>query len=355
MPNVILLIVDTLRYDRLGVSGYRPAVTPHLDALATGGVNCPNHFANGCVTSVAFPSMFTSSLPFDYGGYDEGIRNRPVSFPELLRDAGYETWGVVTGHPCSSHFGYGRGFENLLDLIDLYQWFRSVYIASLRELRDLRHSGEITESELIVRFAPKFRRVLDDSERFIDELDRVKAPRSGRPRQTLRAMVRAERIVFESDPMASWTKIDVLGPDYQFALGEAVLTPNRRHRIFRRKSLFARINQRIHLVSNRRAFDAGEVNRQFGQFLANARIARFLHFCTISTCTRPNFKSPACWPDPHRGAFQTWSAPTGGFDAGGRPANGAFSMISGFPRSTTRSANCSRFFVGLAWPTIRCS
>ena len=268
MPNVILLIVDTLRYDRLGVSGYRPAVTPHLDALATGGVNCPNHFANGCVTSVAFPSMFTSSLPFDYGGYDEGIRNRPVSFPELLRDAGYETWGVVTGHPCSSHFGYGRGFENLLDLIDLYQWFRSVYIASLRELRDLRHSGEITESELIVRFAPKFRRVLDDSERFIDELDRVKAPRSGRPRQTLRAMVRAERIVFESDPMASWTKIDVLGPDYQFALGEAVLTPNRRHRIFRRKSLFARINQRIHLVSNRRAFDAGEVNRQFGQFLA---------------------------------------------------------------------------------------
>ncbi len=30
MPNIILLIIDTLRYDRLGISGYRPAVTPHL-------------------------------------------------------------------------------------------------------------------------------------------------------------------------------------------------------------------------------------------------------------------------------------------------------------------------------------
>ena len=93
MSNINLLIIDTLRYDRLGSSGYRPAITPNLDALATGGINCPNYFSNGCVTSFAFPGMFTSSLPFDFGGYDDGICHRPVSFPEILQQEGFETYG----------------------------------------------------------------------------------------------------------------------------------------------------------------------------------------------------------------------------------------------------------------------
>jgi len=268
MPNIILLIIDTLRYDRMGGSGYRPAVTPHLDELAAGGINCPNYFSNGCVTSFAFPGMFTSSLPFDFGGYDDGIRHRPVSFPELLQQDGFETFGLVTGHPCSSHFGYDRGFEYFLDLIDLYQWFRSIYIAALSELIASWQAGDISEAELMAIFVPKFRSVLDDTENFIAALEASGAPRSGRPRKPLLAAVRAERKLLDRDPRASLEKIAALQSDYQFALGEDGLSRRTRRRIERRKSLFRRFNKRIHLLSNRRAFDAGEVNKQFDRFLA---------------------------------------------------------------------------------------
>ena len=267
MPNIILLIIDTLRYDRMGISGYRPAVTPNLDELATGGINCSNYFSNGCVTSFAFPGMFTSSLPFDFGGYDDGIRHRPVSFPELLQQDGFETYGLVTGHPCSSHFGYDRGFEHFLDLIDLYQWFRSIYVAALDELISSWQAGEISEAELMAIFVPKFSRVLDDTETFITALNAAGAPRSGRPRMPLLTAVRAERKLLETAPGACLEKIVALKSDYQFALGENGLSRRTARRIERRKKLFKRFNKRIHLLSNRRAFDAGTVNRQFNNFL----------------------------------------------------------------------------------------
>ena len=281
MPNIILLIIDTLRYDRLGISGYRPAVTPNLDALATGGINCPNYFSNGCVTSFAFPSMFTSSLPFDFGGYDDGIRHRPVSFPEVLQQDGFETYGLITGHPCSSHFGYDRGFDQFLDLIDLYQWFRSIYVAALEELISAWQAGDISETELMAVFVPKFRRVLDDSESFILALNAAGAPSSGRPRKPLLSAVRAERELLDANPRASLEKIIALKSDYQFALGENGLSRSTQRRIERRKNLFKRFNKRIHLLSNRRAFDAGVVNRQFNGFLArrsNRPFFALLHY-----------------------------------------------------------------------------
>ena len=268
MPNIILLIIDTLRYDRLGLSGYRPALTPNLDELATGGISCPNYFSNGCVTSFAFPGMFTSSLPLDFGGYDDGIRHRPISFPELLKQEGFETYGLITGHPCSSHFGYDRGFDYFLDLIDLYQWFRSIYVAALSELIASWHAGDISETKLMAIFVPKFRSVLDDTESFVAALEASNAPRSGRARKPLLAAVRTERKLLDRDPHICLEKIALLQSDYQFALGENGLSRRTRQRIRRRKRLFARFNKRIHLFSNRRAFEAGEVNRQFKGFLA---------------------------------------------------------------------------------------
>ena len=94
-PNVIFLIVDCLRQDKLGATGYKPDLTPNLNKLYLNGLKATKHYSNGCVTQVAFPSIFTSSLPLDYGGYNDGIKNRPISFPETLFNEGYETWGAV--------------------------------------------------------------------------------------------------------------------------------------------------------------------------------------------------------------------------------------------------------------------
>ena len=41
-PDLLLVVVDTLRADRLGSYGYAAAGTPHLDRLATGGIRFAN-------------------------------------------------------------------------------------------------------------------------------------------------------------------------------------------------------------------------------------------------------------------------------------------------------------------------
>ncbi|MDJ0893582.1 MAG: sulfatase-like hydrolase/transferase [Alphaproteobacteria bacterium] len=267
-PNIILLIVDTLREDRLGISGYRPGLTPNLDRLAGNSLRATGHFANGCVTQVAFPAMFTSTLPFDYGGYNDGIRHRPVAFPEVLREAGYETWGVVTGHPCSSHFGYDRGFDHFVDLIDLYQWFRSIFKTMLRELFDRWQSGELTDAEMFAWLSETYDSCLADTIHFIERLDRLGMPESGRNRTRLLGEVKAERDLLRQDPRAICDKLIALDQDYQFALGVAVPPPALLRRIRRRNRIRDRLNRRIMLLSDRRAFRAETVNDLFAQYLA---------------------------------------------------------------------------------------
>ena len=56
-PNVIFLIVDCLRQDKLGATGYKPDLTPNLNKLYLNGLKATKHYSNGCVTQVAFPQF----------------------------------------------------------------------------------------------------------------------------------------------------------------------------------------------------------------------------------------------------------------------------------------------------------
>ena len=55
-PNVLLISIDTLRWDRLGCTGYEEARTPRIDALAESGVLYPNCVA---ATPLTLPSHGT--------------------------------------------------------------------------------------------------------------------------------------------------------------------------------------------------------------------------------------------------------------------------------------------------------
>jgi len=44
-PNILLLIVDTLRADRLGIHGQKKRLTPHIDALSQDALTFPNAIA----------------------------------------------------------------------------------------------------------------------------------------------------------------------------------------------------------------------------------------------------------------------------------------------------------------------
>jgi hypothetical protein len=66
-PNIILLMVDTLRADRLGAYGYAKAKTPHIDSLATEGVRGARSFAQASWTRPSVATIFTALYPSSHG------------------------------------------------------------------------------------------------------------------------------------------------------------------------------------------------------------------------------------------------------------------------------------------------
>ncbi len=120
-PNVVLVLVDTLRADHLGAYGYRRATSPHLDALAGRAVLFEQARSQASCTFPSVNSLLTSRDPLLFLGQDGGRLGIPASIPslaELLREAGYST-AAVSASPVvrrsPTRFnpagGFDRGFE----------------------------------------------------------------------------------------------------------------------------------------------------------------------------------------------------------------------------------------------------
>jgi arylsulfatase A-like enzyme len=67
LPNVLFVLVDALRADRLGAYGYGAAHTPYIDALASEGVVFENAFVQAPYTWTSFGSFFTGKYPRRHG------------------------------------------------------------------------------------------------------------------------------------------------------------------------------------------------------------------------------------------------------------------------------------------------
>lgn len=101
-PNVILITLDTLRADHLGLYGYERDTSPHLDALAKESVVFDHAVAQASWTRPSHRSLFTSRLPSRVGAAPR--------LPSLFKDAGYETAAFTGGVNMSAKFGFGDGF-----------------------------------------------------------------------------------------------------------------------------------------------------------------------------------------------------------------------------------------------------
>src|SRR4030043_1537017 len=66
-PNVVLVVIDTLRADRLPFYGYPKDTAPFLSKLAARGVVFDKAFAASSWTAPATASIFTGLYPFQHG------------------------------------------------------------------------------------------------------------------------------------------------------------------------------------------------------------------------------------------------------------------------------------------------
>jgi choline-sulfatase len=118
-PNVLLITVDTLRADHLGVYGYKRGATPNIDHLARDGTRFEWAIAHAPLTLPSHASILTGTLPPFHGVRNNGFRfpdSGPPALAEVLKKAGYRTGAFVGAFPLDSRFGLGRGFEVYDDL-----------------------------------------------------------------------------------------------------------------------------------------------------------------------------------------------------------------------------------------------
>lgn len=112
-PHVFVLIIDTLRTDRVGCYGGGRHVTPNLDRLAKRGNVFHNAYAASSWTNPSVASLFTSRFPSQHGvtAFRSVLADSEQTVAETLRTSGYATAGFVANLLINAGLGFGQGFE----------------------------------------------------------------------------------------------------------------------------------------------------------------------------------------------------------------------------------------------------
>lgn len=129
-PNVLFIVVDTLRADHLSLQGYARETDPTLKRLASEGVMFENAYASSSWTLTTHASLFTGRWPYEHKA--DGGRSLDSAYPtiaEALADRGYRTGGFAANfETLKRQWGFGRGFAHYEDY---YQSLSNMTVSSV--------------------------------------------------------------------------------------------------------------------------------------------------------------------------------------------------------------------------------
>ena len=111
---IIIISIDSLRADHLPAYGYQNLKTPAIDLLAANGVVFERAYSHVPQTLPAHTALLAGRLPFETGVRDDvGMAVKPGErlLPQLLRERGYSTAGVVSGSRLRRDTGINQGFD----------------------------------------------------------------------------------------------------------------------------------------------------------------------------------------------------------------------------------------------------
>ncbi len=115
--NLLFLLVDTLRADRLRLYGYPRPTSPAMDYLGLqGGITFQRHYAQSSWTKCSMASLWTGLNPPRTGVLraDDVLSPEAVMPAERLREAGFRTAGLWRNGWVGPQFGFEQGFETYL-------------------------------------------------------------------------------------------------------------------------------------------------------------------------------------------------------------------------------------------------
>jgi arylsulfatase A-like enzyme len=113
-PNVVVVLIDTLRWDRLGAYGSGRGLTPFLDQFAERATVFHRAYAQSSWTNPSVASLFTSRYQSQHGviTFASTLAPEELTLAEVLRAHGYATGGFIANFLLQGRFGFDQGFDH---------------------------------------------------------------------------------------------------------------------------------------------------------------------------------------------------------------------------------------------------
>lgn len=111
--NLVIISIDTLRADHMGIYGYDKDTTPYIDALAKNSITFTNVRTVVPMTYPSFVALMTGLDPFHtriLANRDQKIENNTETLATILKRSGYANAAFTTG-ALSPETGLLKGFD----------------------------------------------------------------------------------------------------------------------------------------------------------------------------------------------------------------------------------------------------
>jgi arylsulfatase A-like enzyme len=117
-PNVLLLVMDSARADRLACYGYGRQTTPNLDRIASQGVLFEQAISAGSWTLPSHATLFTGLYSRDHKttAQNWNLAAEFTTLAEELAAAGYDTAGFSCNPWLTESRGFAQGFRRFVDV-----------------------------------------------------------------------------------------------------------------------------------------------------------------------------------------------------------------------------------------------
>ncbi len=137
-PNVVMIMVDTLRRDHTPPGGHPFIVAPHIDQLASLGVNFSQAYSASSSTRPSVGSIFTGLQPKAHGAIRHatqgaGLFLNAPRLAEAFKKAGHDTAAVSSNAQVSPAYGFDWGFDTFLSSV----WESQVSLKGVEQLQTL--------------------------------------------------------------------------------------------------------------------------------------------------------------------------------------------------------------------------
>ena len=222
----LFLLVDALRYDVLSEPEAAKLIAPNMARIAQRGLT-HRCVTNAQSTQFVLPALFTQTYPLDHGGYNNGIRERPRSFVESLKDAGFETHLMSSSNQIGVTLGYDRGFDSIRTTTDFRTLLEQRISRTLSYDIKLWREGKRSEAETIAMVRKELDLLLDTLQTGIREHDKsLWPPALHRINNRVSKGCAAERELLAQDPVLVIQKLERIPPGvYWRFLGERTISP----------------------------------------------------------------------------------------------------------------------------------